>query len=131
MVRISDARMSGTAFGAIVLHITPESAIGGPLALVQNGDRIRLDVAGAPARTAGVATRNSRRGASSGKRRSARKDDDARLPQALSSTRCTQADQRLRLRFSLYTGYNPHTAHTVTNLGKRHARYFFCFDNLR
>ena len=45
MVRISDARMSGTAFGAIVLHITPESAIGGPLALVRNGDMIRLDVA--------------------------------------------------------------------------------------
>ena len=44
MVRISDARMSGTAFGTIVLHITPESAIGGPLALVRNGDMIRLDV---------------------------------------------------------------------------------------
>jgi dihydroxy-acid dehydratase len=44
MLRMSDARMSGTAFGAIVLHITPESAVGGPLALVQNGDRIRLDV---------------------------------------------------------------------------------------
>src|SRR5436309_2829883 len=44
MVRISDARMSGTAFGTIVLHITPESAAGGPLALVQTGDRIRLDV---------------------------------------------------------------------------------------
>ncbi|HKO66486.1 MAG TPA: dihydroxy-acid dehydratase, partial [Burkholderiaceae bacterium] len=44
MVRISDARMSGTAFGTIVLHVTPESAIGGPLALVQNGDRIQLDV---------------------------------------------------------------------------------------
>ncbi|MGH8642206.1 MAG: IlvD/Edd family dehydratase [Burkholderiales bacterium] len=44
MVRISDARMSGTAFGAIVLHVTPESAAGGPLALVQNGDRIQLDV---------------------------------------------------------------------------------------
>jgi len=44
MVRISDARMSGTAFGTIVLHITPESAVGGPLALVQNGDMIRLDV---------------------------------------------------------------------------------------
>jgi dihydroxy-acid dehydratase len=45
MVRISDARMSGTAFGTIVLHITPESAVGGPLALVKNGDVIRLDVA--------------------------------------------------------------------------------------
>ncbi|WP_316189041.1 IlvD/Edd family dehydratase [Bradyrhizobium sp. SZCCHNS1054] len=44
MVRISDARMSGTAFGTIVLHITPESAVGGPLALVRTGDRIRLDV---------------------------------------------------------------------------------------
>jgi dihydroxy-acid dehydratase len=46
MVRISDARMSGTAFGTIVLHITPESADGGPLALVHAGDQIRLDVAG-------------------------------------------------------------------------------------
>ncbi len=45
MVRISDARMSGTAFGSIVLHITPEAAVGGPLALVKTGDRIRLDVA--------------------------------------------------------------------------------------
>jgi dihydroxy-acid dehydratase len=44
MVRISDARMSGTAFGTIVLHITPESAVGGPLALVKTGDMIRLDV---------------------------------------------------------------------------------------
>jgi len=44
MVRISDARMSGTAFGTIVLHVTPESAVGGPLALVRTGDRIALDV---------------------------------------------------------------------------------------
>ena len=44
MVRISDARMSGTAFGTIVLHVTPEAAAGGPLALVRNGDRIRLSV---------------------------------------------------------------------------------------
>ena len=44
MVRISDARMSGTAFGTIVLHIAPESAIGGPLAIVRSGDRIALDV---------------------------------------------------------------------------------------
>jgi dihydroxy-acid dehydratase len=43
MVRISDARMSGTAFGTIVLHATPEAAVGGPLALVRSGDRIRLD----------------------------------------------------------------------------------------
>ena len=44
MVRISDARMSGTAFGTIVLHVSPEAAVGGPLALVRTGDRIRLDV---------------------------------------------------------------------------------------
>jgi dihydroxy-acid dehydratase len=44
MVRISDARMSGTAFGTVVLHVAPESAAGGPLALVRSGDRIRLDV---------------------------------------------------------------------------------------
>ncbi len=43
MVRLSDARMSGTAFGTIVLHATPEAAVGGPLALVRTGDRIRLD----------------------------------------------------------------------------------------
>ncbi|OYX72667.1 MAG: dihydroxy-acid dehydratase [Rhizobiales bacterium 32-66-11] len=46
MVRISDARMSGTAFGTIVLHMTPESAAGGPLGLVKTGDSIRLDVEG-------------------------------------------------------------------------------------
>jgi dihydroxy-acid dehydratase len=45
IVRVSDGRMSGTAFGTIVLHVTPESAIGGPLAYVRNGDRIRLSVA--------------------------------------------------------------------------------------
>lgn len=46
VVRLSDARMSGTAYGACVLHIAPESAVGGPLALVQDGDLIELDVAG-------------------------------------------------------------------------------------
>lgn len=45
MVRISDGRMSGTAFGTVVVHVTPESAVGGPLAWVQNGDRIHLSVA--------------------------------------------------------------------------------------
>lgn len=46
MVRISDARMSGTAYGAVVLHVCPEAAAGGPLALVKNGDWIELDVDG-------------------------------------------------------------------------------------
>ena len=44
MVRISDARMSGTAYGTVVLHVCPESATGGPLALVREGDWIELDV---------------------------------------------------------------------------------------
>jgi L-arabonate dehydrase len=45
LLRISDARMSGTSYGAVVLHVAPEAAVGGPLALIQTGDRIRLDVA--------------------------------------------------------------------------------------
>ena len=45
MIRISDARMSGTAYGTVVLHTAPEAAAGGPLALVRNGDLIELDVA--------------------------------------------------------------------------------------
>jgi dihydroxy-acid dehydratase len=45
VVRLSDARMSGTAYGTVVLHVSPESAVGGPLALVKDGDRIELDVA--------------------------------------------------------------------------------------
>jgi dihydroxyacid dehydratase/phosphogluconate dehydratase len=44
LLRISDARMSGTSYGAVVLHVAPESAVGGPLALVADGDLIRLDV---------------------------------------------------------------------------------------
>jgi len=46
IIRISDARMSGTAYGTVVLHISPEAAIGGPLALAQTGDMISLDVPG-------------------------------------------------------------------------------------
>jgi dihydroxyacid dehydratase/phosphogluconate dehydratase len=45
MVRISDARMSGTHYGTCVLHVSPESAAGGVLALVQNGDMLRMDIA--------------------------------------------------------------------------------------
>jgi dihydroxy-acid dehydratase len=46
ILRISDARMSGTAYGSVVLHVSPEAAAGGPLALVQNGDFIEVDVPG-------------------------------------------------------------------------------------
>jgi dihydroxy-acid dehydratase len=45
MVRMSDCRMSGTAFGTVVLHIAPEAVAGGPLALVETGDRVKLSVA--------------------------------------------------------------------------------------
>jgi dihydroxy-acid dehydratase len=48
MLRISDARMSGTSYGGCILHVSPEAYIGGPLSLVRNGDIIRVDV---PART--------------------------------------------------------------------------------
>jgi len=46
MVRISDARMSGTSYGACVLHVAPESYVGGPLALVEDGDVVELDIPG-------------------------------------------------------------------------------------
>jgi dihydroxyacid dehydratase/phosphogluconate dehydratase len=45
MVRISDGRMSGTSYGACILHVAPESFVGGPLAFVQTGDEIEIDVA--------------------------------------------------------------------------------------
>ena len=98
MVRISDARMSGTAFGTIVLHVSPESAVGGPLALVQTGDRIRLDVAG---RKLELLVSD----AELEKRRKAWKappvpdEARARLRQALSRARAA-GRRRLRLRFS-------------------------------
>ena len=47
MLRISDARMSGTSYGACILHVSPEAAIGGPLAAVRTGDLITVDVRGA------------------------------------------------------------------------------------
>ena len=69
MVRISDARMSGTAYGTVVPHVCPEAAAGGPLALVENGDVIELDVEAGrlhstcrrPSRGAGVGGRRRRR----------------------------------------------------------------------
>ena len=70
MVRISDARMSGTSYGACVLHVAPESYVGGPLALVQDGDLIELDVPGGASRSRS-ATRSSRAGEPRGSRPSA------------------------------------------------------------
>ena len=59
VVRVSDARMSGTSFGTVVLHVAPESAIGGPLAIVQNGDEIVLDTAARRIDLASPETRSS------------------------------------------------------------------------
>ena len=66
MVRISDARMSGTAYGTVVLHVCPEAAAGGPLALVRDGDRIELDVESAPAASGRRRTRSWRAAAPAG-----------------------------------------------------------------
>ncbi|MFZ9562164.1 MAG: IlvD/Edd family dehydratase [Burkholderiales bacterium] len=91
MVRISDARMSGTAFGAIVLHVTPESAIGGTLALVQNGDRIRLDV---PARKLELLVSDAELAARRKKWKAPKpRKDDARGYRKLFMEQITQADE--------------------------------------
>ena len=70
LLRISDARMSGTSYGAVVLHVAPESAVGGPLALVQDGDLIRLDVEQRRARPRGRrrGARAAPRGVGAGRR---------------------------------------------------------------
>ncbi|MFZ9529038.1 MAG: IlvD/Edd family dehydratase [Burkholderiales bacterium] len=91
MVRISDARMSGTAFGTIVLHVTPESAIGGTLALVQNGDRIRLDV---PARKLELLVSDAELAARRKKWKAPKpRKDDARGYRKLFMEQITQADE--------------------------------------
>jgi dihydroxy-acid dehydratase len=91
MVRISDARMSGTAFGAIVLHVTPESAIGGTLALVQNGDRIRLDV---PARKLELLVSDAELAERRQKWKAPKpRKDDARGYRKLFMEQITQADE--------------------------------------
>lgn len=91
MVRISDARMSGTAFGAIVLHVTPESAMGGTLALVQNGDRIRLDV---PARKLALLVSDAKLAARRKRWKApAARKDDSRGYRKLFMDQITQADE--------------------------------------
>ena len=101
MVRISDARMSGTAFGTVVLHVTPEAAAGGPLAIVRTGDRIRLDV---PARRlellvdeAELAARLRRPRAAAARRR-------ARGYARLFDRHVLQADEGARLRLPAGSG---------------------------
>jgi dihydroxy-acid dehydratase len=103
MVRISDARMSGTSYGACVLHVAPESFVGGPLALVANGDLIRLDV---PARTLDLMVDEDELA----RRRAAWTPPDARFERgygALYAAHVTQADQGCDFDFLARTGANP------------------------
>ncbi len=89
MVRISDARMSGTAYGACVLHVAPESFVGGPLALVRDGDLIELDI---PSRTLNLKVSD----AELARRRAAWKRAPPRYERgfgALYQQHITQADQ--------------------------------------
>src|SRR5262245_6073406 len=89
MVRVSDARMSGTSYGACVLHVAPESFVGGPLALVKDGDVIELDV---PGRRIALRVSDEELGA----RRAAWKPREFRPPRgvgALYARHVTQADQ--------------------------------------
>ena len=94
LVRISDARMSGTSYGAVVLHVAPESAIGGPLALVEDGDLIRLDVEG---RSLDLVVDDAELEARRAAWEPPERSDDARLPQAARRPRAA-GERRLRPR---------------------------------
>jgi dihydroxy-acid dehydratase len=106
MVRISDARMSGTAFGAVVLHIAPEAAVGGPLAIVETGDRIRLDV---EARTLDLLVDDAEihRRLAAWKQRPPRRNLPARGYARLFEERVLQADDGCDFDFLLRAGQCP------------------------
>ena len=90
MVRISDARMSGTAYGTVVLHVAPEAAIGGPLAAVRDGDEIELDVLNRRLTLAITEEELSRRLGGIGRR--PRSSDDRRGWRWLNAQHVLQAD---------------------------------------
>jgi dihydroxyacid dehydratase/phosphogluconate dehydratase len=103
MVRISDARMSGTSYGACVLHVAPESYVGGPLALVRTGDLITLDVAERSLRL-------EVDDAELGRRRAAWQQPPRRFERgygALYSENVTQADKGCDFGFLARPGRNP------------------------
>ena len=100
MVRTSDTRMSGTAFGTIVLHVSPDAPSGGPLALVRSGDRIRLSVR---ERRIELLVEEAELGAAPRRAPAASAQTGRRLPQALRQPR--DAGRRgLRLRFPARVG---------------------------
>ena len=104
MLRISDARMSGTSYGACILHVAPESFVGGPLAFVQTGDEIEVDVDDAPHPSARQSTRNWRAA------RAAWTPPPPRYPRgygAMFSAAYRPGRRGLRFRFSAGAGRRP------------------------
>ena len=99
MVRISDARMSGTAFGTVVLHVAPEAEAGGPLALVRDGDEICFRRAGAPAGAAGHGRGAGRCAAAAWQTQSSATEIFPRLLPVCMCSMCMQADRGCDLDF--------------------------------
>ena len=111
MVRISDARMSGTSYGTVVLHVAPESAVGGPLALVARGDRSGSTSTAAPVDL----DRRRRRSSTGAARRGARRSrPDERGYRALYVEHVLQADEGCDLDF--LRGRSPIVIDSVTYL---------------
>ena len=98
LLRISDARMSGTSYGACVLHIAPESAIGGPLALVRDGDIIALDV---PARTLTLEVSDEELARRRAEWTAGRRESRARLSGAFSRTKSRRPTKAATSAFSM------------------------------
>ena len=116
MVRISDARMSGTAYGTVVLHVAPEAAAGGPLAAVRNGDRIALSVARNGASTCWSTSAKSRGASPAWRRRRARRAATPRSTTAASCRRPQGCD------FDFLTGVERPHANGLAASGERSSR---------
>jgi dihydroxy-acid dehydratase len=123
MVRISDARMSGTAFGTIVLHIAPESAVGGPLAIVQTGDRIAARRRSAAASTSSSTRPNCKRRLAAWKRLPPHRESPTRGYARLFDRHCPPSRRGLRLR--LPPAQWPHKARPM-----RHPKHPAASDTL-
>ncbi len=112
ILRISDARMSGTAYGAVVLHVSPEAAAGGPLALVRNGDIIEVDV---PARRLHLDVSETEL-AHAARQLEAGAGADARLVQAVRRSRAAGASRRRSRRARGRQRRRRHARHSLEGL---------------